>query len=550
MNLISGLIKVFTEPMDNNLESKMHEVNLSIIGGGATSVSFLRAFIDLISYTNAKNSRDIVTLFESSATVGHGLAYQKDMANLIINRPLQTMSAHHHDLNEFEAWLQNHSTFSGHEIVESDNASDKRAYISREIFGHYLQDLFNKTQQLAYYKNIEVNTVHATVEKISGKSPFVIQTTKDELFYADYVIVCTGHNAPVDLYQLSATPRYTNNPYPVTAAIANIASNAHVGIIGNSLTAIDVAISLKKNGHTGKISMLTRSNTPMRVRGKMVPYPLQYLTQSNIIAIKKYKGMFTLKDALKLLRKELKAHRVCWKSLFKSNPTNQSFFDILKHELIESTHERKWQAILASTNQVIELLWKMLDLKSKHLFMNRFYKIWLNVRTPIPTTNARHLINMHKRGQLDHHHSITDIVYDPVSDQYVASIGEHTTLTLDYVINATGPAKFIGKADTLAYNLIQEGYARTNPFGGVDVDFDSSAVIDSNNLINKHLRLLGHNTNGVYYFTSSLEMISKRAKHVAKNLIEFILEKKRHGKNTPPTAVPPYRTRDTAKIVN
>ncbi len=85
--------------------------------------------------------------------------------------------------------------------------------------------------------------------------------------------------------------------------------------------------------------------------------------------------------------------------------------------------------------------------------------------------------------------------------------------------------------DVLMHNLIQSGVARPHLFGGVDVDFNSSAIISDSNCINKNIRVLGHNTIGVYNYTSSLEMIAKKADKIAHDFAYLIKEDKLNGQD-------------------
>lgn len=110
-------------------------------------------------------------------------------------------------------------------------------------------------------------------------------------------------------------------------------------------------------------------------------------------------------------------------------------------------------------------------------------------------------------------------------------IAKNNQFSFDWVVNATGPARYVQPEDKLFYYLIQNGIAKEHPFGGVDVDFNTAAIIDSENQINYNIRILGHNTIGVYNYTSSLEMIAKKADKIARDFAYLIKEDKLNGQD-------------------
>lgn len=64
-------------------------------------------------------------------------------------------------------------------------------------------------------------------------------------------------------------------------------------------------------------------------------------------------------------------------------------------------------------------------------------------------------------------------------------------------------------------SLLHNGYARRHAHGGIDVDFQTGAVVDQQGRADLRLRAVGHITCGTYYYTGSLEMIAKRAEQAA-----------------------------------
>lgn len=116
-----------------------------------------------------------------------------------------------------------------------------------------------------------------------------------------------------------------------------------------------------------------------------------------------------------------------------------------------------------------------------------------------------------------------------VTDQECSAFTKEAPHEFDWIINATGPDRHVDLTRThLVRYLIDNGAVNCNPYGGINVDFYSSALIKPCGKRNERFYALGHPTNGVFYFVSSLEMISNRAKIVATELVSQILGLKMH----------------------
>jgi uncharacterized NAD(P)/FAD-binding protein YdhS len=90
----------------------------------------------------------------------------------------------------------------------------------------------------------------------------------------------------------------------------------------------------------------------------------------------------------------------------------------------------------------------------------------------------------------------------------------------DWVINATGPARSVdgNTGSLLLKNLMKSGLIRTNPFGGIQIDYETSMVKRDGDKVD-NFYAIGHLTSGTYYFVSSLDMVSMGAKRVARDVV-------------------------------
>lgn len=506
----------------------MKTINIGIIGCGAAAVTLIRCLIEEAVLHNFYQFT--LTIFELSSDLGVGFAYQRDLRNLILNRPINTSAAHHALLDEFYRWVMERPQFSKFIIVDPQQ-NDDLSYISREIFGYYIKDIFEETLKKYNAFGVKVNIIQKAVIAIHSMNPFAIEVKDKDIFFVDRIVLCTGNTKPVDVYSLQNTPRYINIPYPLEQQIKCIHKKQHVGIIGNSLTAVDIALSLSHLGHSGKITMFSRHYVNPRVRSTAKSYILQFLTLTSLERIKHQKGHLTLRDALRLFRKELKnsGSNDHWKKLFIEDDKQKNLIQILEEEIDASKEQRIWQSILSATNQIIEEYWDAFDQESKSIFMKKFHRIWLNNRSPIPLTNAKLLLEMAEKQFLSSMHGLKEIYYVPERQKYIANHAKGEPVEVDWIINATGPSKYIERDNLLLYGLIEKGFAKENSFGGLDVDFNTSYLLNHEGKVMDTINALGHNTTGVYYYTSSLEMIAKKSKKIAQQMMTSMIQDNKNG---------------------
>lgn len=520
---------------------------LAIVGCGATAVTFLRSFIQCCI---SKKLNDLtIIIFEPAETLGVGLAYQDDFDSLLINRSAQTMSAHPTKLNEFYLWLQKNPKFLQTEL-NSAECPDQPIFPPRKVFGFYLNDILKKTINKARRNRLSIKIVKEAVEDIQPGPPFDICTTKQKKFTVDYLILALGHNQPLDIYKLGKTTSYINSPYPLNKSLLHIPGDQTIGVIGNSLTAIDVVLSLHHLKHQAKITMLSRAHIFPRVRGLQSQHTLKYLTEAAIRERKEKFGKFTLRDVLRLLRKDLKQYGYQWKTLFVAKQKTIKYEDVLIEEILHAYQEIKWQSILSATNEIIEEIWNHLDFASKRNFLRNFQRIWLNIRSPIPVKNATILLHLLKQKNLSMETGLKNLEFQKIKKAYEATFEDRKKLSFDWIINASGPAREVGANDDLLFKLIQKGMVQPHPLGGIDVDFATAAVIDKQGHFNSHIRSIGHNTVGVYNYVSSLEMIAKKADKIAQNLFVFINEGKLSGQNPVANTADFNRISHFAKTIN
>ncbi|SDX18332.1 Uncharacterized NAD(P)/FAD-binding protein YdhS [Marininema mesophilum] len=490
-------------------------LSISIIGGGASCISLLHHLVLKTKKRPPFESLRVV-IYEKKGSVGPGNAYQTDYADLLLNRDAKFMSIDNDHPEHFWEWLSQRP-----EITVR-----KEKFMPRSLFGLYLKDSFETSICRALEKNIHIRVEYSEViQLIKAEKKYRLITKGREVEEHDVVILCIGNPHLKDHYHLSGQEQYIHNAYPLKRALAPITKDTHVGVIGSGLTAVDIAIALRQQGHEGAISFLSRSGELPAVRGPVQPHRLTNLTNESLRSlIKQKEDMISLRDFVRLLRKEFQDGEIHWRDiLFTKQELKMNLRERLMNDLDQVEANGVKQSILAAINEVIEMFWRHLSKKDKQLYLERFDRYFQAKRNPMPVCNAKKILHLIEIGQLSVKAGLQYMGYYQDGSFY-ALMQDDEQLEFDWVINATGPVRHLeGQSEAgLIGAMLSKGYAIKNPWGGLETDFGTGALVDRNNQTDPHLRAIGHVTCGTYYYTSSLEMIAKHASCIAQDLVKWM----------------------------
>ena len=509
--------------VESNLYSSESFTSIAIIGCGASGVATLASLIECIKNSNYQKYKIII--FEKNSNFGSGLAYQCDSDDLLMNMVSSTTSIFENQETDFWEWMvdKGHQMSSGQVMSGSGVSPD--GYISRQFFGLYLKDRLQDAISDAKKINVSVELENHEVIDIKRRNQyFEVVDCAERVNRFDYVTLCIGNIEPHDIFKLRGRSRYVNNPYPTNRYAMGIGRRDSVGIIGGQLTAADIAVVLARQGHAGPIHFFTRGSNHPLVRCSREKFELIYFNLKNLEVIKSRQfGEISLRQALRLARKDFIRAGVKWNKFF--NPVQRSYEDWIRHLLSKGDMYAEWQHFAIASDAVISNYWDALSTSSKKFFMQKFHRLWMCKRVPLPVHTYLKIYSLLKAGVLNHQAPLLGIeVRAP--DKFVASISradcsdEPIKVECDWIINATGPARSIdgNSGSLLLNNLMKSGLIRANPFGGIQVDYETSMVKSGGDKV-ENFYAIGHLTSGTYYFVSSLDMVSMGAKRVARDLV-------------------------------
>lgn len=494
---------------------------ITIVGGGAVGVSLLHQLIKLYTYDVSGTSIEI-NLIEKKTDIGRGLAYADDDDTNLLNRPANTMSAAYGDINDFYSWLYNNKEWKA---AYSDVDLGKDLFLPRSLFGLYMQSLLEYSLVLAKVKNIKINVIHdEVVNVICKKDLYCVETAAGNLHISHAVVLSVGQAYSSSNDTLRASPNYFDSPYPTSKLAGQINKNSSVAIIGSRLSAIDTALSLNNNGHVGKMAFISRNGYIPSIRPNNVfDYKLKILTSDKLKEMSQFGSRkIPLKQIIKIIDAEASLVASKKMSLSKWMSRSQDSLAFLEGELsdINSRDKIIWQSVLISINSVIELIWDSLSDRERRIFVKRYKSRWMAYRVSIPSISALKIYSLIRTGSLECIKGLDQINYDDSTNKFIIKTKGNLPLKqFDCVINATGSCSDIHTSKSLLINNLKaSGQIRANRFGGIDVDFDTSRVKKASGAIHGGLYAVGNLTEGVYFFTSVLELNIKHV-NIISNLI-------------------------------
>jgi uncharacterized NAD(P)/FAD-binding protein YdhS len=225
---------------------------VAIIGGGFTGAAVAYHLIRLSD--DAVRPPIKVVVFEPRPEIGPGLAYSTNDPTHRINVPATRMTLVPDDQTHFMRWL----AANGQAQDDcSATLADGRCFPARRMFGRYVTENLRPL-----IENGRISHHRAQVETIISQGEQWRLSTKDgDNVRADIVVIATSHPPPAPPVILTDSfagqPKFIPDPW-APDALAPLAPDDNILIVGTGLTMADVVASLDAKGHRGRITAISR----------------------------------------------------------------------------------------------------------------------------------------------------------------------------------------------------------------------------------------------------------------------------------------------------
>ncbi|KTC87683.1 FAD/NAD(P)-binding protein [Legionella drozanskii] len=480
-------------------------IKIAIIGGGPASVSLC---IELKNQLADLNIGIEILVFEKNSHIGHGLPYGGQEESYLLNLPKEIMEPVSGESNQFVQWLIEH------------DLNDESQFPSRYLFGQYLEYRAIRAQieaesqglTIQYLINHEVLDVKATDE-----GTFQVISSRED-YDVHYVVLSPGHMPSTAFAELNGQKGYVHNPIE-SQYFKVIDQDEPVTIIGSRLTAIDVALKLKRMNHRGKLTMMSRSGLLPTVLGKTIPpYSLKYMTLEGLT--KKANGSsLNLKDLNQLFWQELEElGDIGHLKAFPKSAHDISALDWITHEINEAEEgARPWQQFLFALYPLTPHLWTLLNCRDQTLFMAEFYSLFITYLAAFPLENAYKIKELLRQQQLTVLGGLKEISLE--NSQFLAHCQNGQTIKSNWLINATGPS-YEASTLPLLQKMLESGLIAQHPLGGIQIEKETLKVVNNQRQTMNHLYVVGELTKGSFFLTTDLGCVTAQTRKIASRLAD------------------------------
>ncbi len=299
-----------------------------------------------------------ICLIDQNPLAGRGLAYGTWDDNFLLNVPAGNMSAFYDDPQHFVRYCQ-----------EIDPAFNDGTFVSRRIYGDYLEDLL---AQAIATSNAKLELITASVKAVKklGEGEFSVQFENRDALLAHKVVLAFGHFASANPLQ-QQVPQFNPLDFKTTQDLQSLlhAENPHpVVIIGSGLTAIDTVFKLSSVDSTRKMILISR-------RGLL---PQAHRTNPKAPAKKSLDDLFRLPN------------------------TVRAYLRAIRHEIAERENQGgNWRDVINELRPFTPAIWQRFSIAERRRFMRQVLPYWDTHRHRLAPIAHKRLLSLITRGQVE-----------------------------------------------------------------------------------------------------------------------------------------------------
>lgn len=469
----------------------MRSFHTCVIGGGFSGAC---TAMHLLDAARARSVPMHVRLIDAQGSAGTGAAYGTIDASHLLNVPAGNMSARPDAPLHFLEWSKAH--------LPHATAAD---FLPRTLFGRYVREsLAHAVSEAAACGNqFTMHRAQATAIERTATG-LIVRMSDGSSMTTDSVVIATGTPLPRDPLQSAWTGprnRWIGDPWR-PASVAHIRPDEPVAIIGSSLTAVDVALSLTHDGaqRTTPIWMLSRNG--WLPRAHVVPRPAPVDLTASV-------------QALLAAQPHLRMSRLTrW----------------LRERLRERTPEgtpHDWRSVIDGLRTHTATMWGRLDTAERARFLRHARAMWdVHRHRTAPAVHA-HIERLEREGTL---RRMPCRLLDASANDTGITLRARTrdgiehTIRANWVVNCSGPApNGAARTDPVVASLLRAGMAQEDALGlGIQSDA-LGRVLDTNGKPTPGLLVVGTLRRPALWESTAVPELRTQAAAAAKAITDAAL---------------------------
>lgn len=472
----------------------MVKEKVAIIGMGISGMG------TLVAYSKLTQNIEI-DCYDTKTSFGRGYPFRVDSNDVLLNVRSQQVTFDQDKPDDFVEWL-------------NQNNMDYGEYVPRHIFGQYC---YERTQDILELHNVTV--LFQKVERIDyieSNEKFLVTRDSGEVCEYDRVHLCCSDLPPKDVYQLNGQKNYIKTIYPVTSRFSKIGENDRVGVIGTSLSAIDVSRYLLRNDKAKEVFVFSRDNIFPTVRGEKIKLQLKHLTVDAVEKLRTTQNGFIQFDQIsELFELELIEQKINLEELISKYHVGIS--SILKS--IEPDKELdKIQSLYIALIDVFNYAWYGMNKPDRQEF-NEYFKLMFQLfGAPTPLETGQILADMVEQDRLKVIDEVVDVVKE--EDYFLIKQSDGDGINVDWIVNGTGLDFSLESlwSNSLLSQMLDAQLIQTSVDGGLLVLENGLKIVSPRYGVLSKLHAHGALISGVQLLNNDVDVIQKSALEVVKGL--------------------------------
>ncbi|MGY3088642.1 putative NAD(P)/FAD-binding protein YdhS [Hymenobacter sp. UYAg731] len=447
---------------------------ITVVGGGFAGTALVLQLRRQAALAGAE-----IHLIEPRDAPGPGLAYTARRPEYLLNVRPGGLSLYPDVPNHFADWLQ----------AQPESAAGIPEFASRAAYGRYLREELARELVTSAVRWHHTSAVAAPLLPTGRRA---VQLADGTVISSDIVVLALGNFPPPPPagpdYRYLQHPGYHADPW-VIGNLRRIGPDEDVLLIGSGLTAVDVLLALRQDGHRAPITVVARHGRWPSAHGPAAAaYPSFYpelapeTTVTGVVAVYK------------------------------------------RHLKAAAAQGLDWRPVLDSLRPDLGRIWAAWPLAEQRRFLQHLAGVWAVARHRSPPQNATAVAALTAAGLVQLHiGTVREIL--PDGNRLRIGVRAHGLNrcwhTADHVVSCAGPLlDYTRIADPLVGSLRAAGALTPDPLHLGLLTDAHGALLAADGTVSPNLFTLGPSRRPAYFESTAVPELRQQAAALAAHLAQ------------------------------
>ena len=456
---------------------------ITVVGGGFAGTALVLQLRQQPGLEQAE-----IHLIEPRDVPGPGLAYTARRPEYLLNVRPGALSLYTDAPNHFAEWLAR----------QPESTAGMPEFAPRSVYGRYLhEELMTVLAPANAPSGVQLHATTAVAAPLLSDGRRAVRLATGAEIISDYVVLALGNFAPPppagpDLRYLQH-PGYHADPW-APGNLRRIGPDEEVLLIGSGLTAVDVLLAMRQDGHRAPITVVARHGRwPAAHSPVLPPYPSFYAELAPETSVT---------GVVKIFKKHLQT---------------------------AAAQGTNWRAVLDSLRPDLGRIWAAWPLAEQSRFLQHLAGLWAVMRHRSPPQNARAVADLTTAGLVKlHAGTVREIL--PEGDKLRVRVRPHGMAgcwhSAHHVVCCAGPLLDYSRiTDPLVVSLREAGHLTPDPLRLGLLTNAHGALVGAGGTLAPALFTLGPSRRPAYFESTAVPELRQQAAALALELAQRLAVK-------------------------